>query len=213
MSTTLIFVRHGESNANGSGFFAGQLDIDLSERGFKQAELTAKYINQNYKVDAIYSSDLKRAYCTAKPIADGCKKEIVTTSKLREIFAGDWQGICFDELQTKFPESYDIWLNDVGNAHPTNGESVKDFAFRIFDIAQEIANNEKDKTVVIVTHATPIRTLVCRLKGLGLDRMKDIPWVSNASVTIIKVDESWVLESENFDKHLEGLKTKFPANV
>ena len=53
MKTTLIFVRHGESEANGNGFFAGQSDIALSPRGLQQAELTAHFISKNFQVDAV----------------------------------------------------------------------------------------------------------------------------------------------------------------
>ncbi len=213
MSTTLIFVRHGQSNANGSGFFAGQLDIDLSPRGLRQAELTGDYISKTYRVDAIYSSDLQRAYHTALPIAKACGAEIIKATQLREIFAGQWQGLCFDELQTRYFDSYGIWLNDIGKAHPTKGESVECLSSRIWNAVQEIANREQHKTVVIVTHATPIRAFLCRVRGLGLDQMKNIPWVSNASVSVVRVEDDWKLDQVGFDAHLAGLKTQFPANV
>lgn len=213
MSTTLILVRHGESNANGTGFFAGQLDIDLSHRGLQQAELTAHYIRENYHVDAIYSSDLQRAYRTALPIANACQTEIIKLPQLREIFAGAWQGVSFDELQTRYADSYNVWLNNIGMAHPTDGESVEALSDRIFSAIQDIVRKEDGKTVVIVTHATPIRTLMCRIKGLNLEHLKQITWVSNASVSVVSVDGDWVLTQESFDLHLAELKTQFPANV
>ena len=67
--TKLLIIRHGESLANGGGYFAGQLDIELSDRGLAQAELLADWIYNNYKVDKVYSSDLSRAYETALPVA------------------------------------------------------------------------------------------------------------------------------------------------
>ena len=213
MSTTLLFVRHGESEANGNGFFAGQLDIPLSQRGLQQAELTARYIKENYIVDTVYSSDLQRAACTALPIARECGKELIQTQQLREIFAGQWQGMCFDDLQIKHANTYGVWLRDIGNANPPDGESVADLAERIWNIVQKIAENAQGKTVVIVTHATPIRALLCRLKGLGLGEMKNVPWVSNASVTVVRYDGSWTLAQESLDAHLAQLKTQFPANV
>lgn len=213
MGTTLIFVRHGESDANGNGFFAGQLDINLSQRGLQQAEQTAQYIHENYHVDQIYSSDLQRAYHTALPIAKACDAEIIALPQLREIFAGSWQGVSFDELQTRYTDSYSVWLNNIGKAQPTNGESVEALSDRIWAAVQEIVRKEEGKTVVIVTHATPIRTLLCRIKGLSMDQMKQIPWVSNASLSVICVDDDWGLSKESFDLHLAELKTQFPANV
>ena len=79
MATTLIIVRHGESEANGSKRFAGHLDIPLSAKGLKQAELTAGYIKENYHVDAVYASDLQRAYHTALPIAQAFDLEVTKT--------------------------------------------------------------------------------------------------------------------------------------
>ena len=69
MKTTLLFIRHGQSMANVSGVFAGQLDVSLSELGRKQAEELKEYLLSKYKIDAIYSSDLSRAYEIALPIA------------------------------------------------------------------------------------------------------------------------------------------------
>ena len=101
--TRILLVRHGESAANGKGFFAGHLDIDLSELGYRQAESTANYIAEKYNVDAVYSSDLMRASHTAEVIAKKIGISIQTNENLREIFAGDWQGLTFDELQKIMP--------------------------------------------------------------------------------------------------------------
>ena len=214
MKTILIFVRHGESDANGKGMFAGHLDIALSDRGLQQAELTAHYLKENYSVDEIYSSDLQRAYHTALPIAQVYGKKIAKNTQLREIYAGQWQGLSFDELQARYSDSYGVWLTDIGNAYPLNGESVAALYERIWCEAQEIANKERGKTVVIVTHATPIRALLCRLKGMGLDQMKDTSWVSNSSLSVVHIDNGcWKLAQAGIDSHLSGLKTQFPANV
>ena len=214
MKTILIFVRHGESNANGNGMFAGHLDIELSDRGLLQAESTANYIKKNYHVNSIYSSDLQRAYYTAVPTAQACGLEINKTAQLREIFAGEWQGLSFDELQARYAVSYGVWLKDIGRAQPANGESVEALSDRIWKTVQDIYHKNQGKTVVIVTHATPIRALLCRLKGMTLDQMKDVSWVSNASVTVVRVeDDNWILEQTGEDAHLSGLRTQFPANV
>ena len=62
--TRLLFVRHGQSEANLEGVFAGQIDPALTELGYRQAECTAEFIAKTYSVDAVYSSDLQRAYHT-----------------------------------------------------------------------------------------------------------------------------------------------------
>ncbi len=214
MATTLIIVRHGESEANGSKRFAGHLDIPLSAKGFKQAELTAHYIKENYHVDAVYASDLQRAYHTALPIAEAFGLAVTKTEQLREVFAGHWQGQSFDVLESRYAKSYWTWRNDIGNGHPEGGESVAEVAQRVWGAVNQIAQKEDGKTVVIATHATPIRSLLCRVQGWPLARMKDIGWVSNASVNIVRVeDDRWMLEQKGLDTHLAELKSYFPANV
>ncbi len=214
METTLLLIRHGESKANESHLFAGHLNVELSQKGESQARLTAQYIAENYRVDKIYASDLRRAYNTAKPLADMLSKEIEATKELREIYAGDWEGKPFEELQTQYALEYEIWREDIGNAQCSSGEAVKDLAVRIWKAVQKIAEENEGKTVAIATHATPIRTLLCRWKGFPLTEMKNIPWVSNASVTVIKhCNGVWSIEKESVDKHLAELKTRLPANV
>lgn len=210
---TLILVRHGESRANNEKFFAGQLDIELSALGHKQAEITAKYIADNYKIDKIYSSTLSRAYDTARAISILTKAEIIPCDELCEINSGAWQGLHFDELQKKYADSYGVWLSDIGKAQ-TPGESVKELYERVWHAVEDIANENLDSTVVISTHATPIRAIMCRLHGYSAEDMKNIPWGSNASIAIIKrEDNDWYIELECFDEHLSVFKTSFPANV
>lgn len=212
--TTLLLIRHGESEANRCGIFAGQIDVELQNKGIEQAMKTAEYIAEHYTVDRVYASDLKRAYKTGKIIADLLKVDLISNEKLREIYAGEWQGKKFDDLVANYSKDYSCWLNDIGNCSCTGGESVKQLGLRVVEALTEIAKKNDGKTVVIATHATPIRTTQCLLKGLSLDVMKNIPWVSNASVTeIVYKDGEWNFVKVGEDKHLRKIKTSFPANV
>lgn len=212
--TTLILIRHGESEANRHGIFAGQIDPDLQMRGQKQAELTARYISSHYNVDKIYSSDLQRAYKTAKPLADILGIEVVKDKNLREICAGDWEGVAFDALSVKHPKDFDVWLNDIGRARCTGGESVQELADRVFDALGSIARKNSGKTVAVALHATPIRAFQSLIQFGSLDKMQQIPWVSNASVTVAEYDSgTWTLGDVSIDAHLAELKTSLPDNV
>jgi broad specificity phosphatase PhoE len=214
MTTTLLLIRHGESKANEKKFFAGHLNVELSEKGKAQAVLTANYVAENYQVDTIYASDLSRAYNTAQPLAYKLSKEITATKTLREIYAGEWEGKSFSELQTQYEVDYKVWLQDIGNARCSLGESVEELALRIWETIENIVKENEGKTVAVATHATPIRTLLCRLKGLPLSEMKNVPWVSNASVTVLQyTDGNWQVKAESLDGHLSQMKTSFPANV
>ena len=212
--TTLILVRHGESEANRQGIFAGQINPDLQNKGLKQAELTAKYIADNYKVDKIYSSDLQRAYKTALCIADILNLEVIPEQNLREINGGNWEGVKFDDLVYEYADEYSMWLNHIGHSGCVGGETVKQLGDRIMNALTRIAQDNEEKTIVIATHGTPIRAAQSIIRSGTLDEMENIPWVSNASVTIFEYNNNiWKEVVTSEDTHLAQLKTVLPPNA
>ncbi|MEE1013924.1 MAG: histidine phosphatase family protein [Clostridia bacterium] len=214
MKTTLVLVRHGQSEANLKGFYAGHTDADLTETGLQQAEKTAEYVVQNYTVDKIYASDLKRAFKTAQAVGQKLHMEVIPCRELREIDAGDWEGLPFETLQRDHKEAYGLWLSDIGNSVCTGGESVKELGDRILRALTDIAEENPGKTVLVGIHATPIRVMQCLWSGLPLSSMQEIPWVSNASVTeVVYEDGNWELVKVGYDAHLAALKTHLPTNV
>ena len=212
--TTILLIRHGESEANRQNVFAGHFNPDLQHKGILQAELTAKYIAENYKVDKIYSSDLTRAYKTAKSLGDLLGLEVIPDQRLREINAGKWEGEKYLELIDKYPEEFGLWLNDIGRATCPDGETVKQLGERVMEALTEFAKNNDGKTVAIGTHATPIRVTQSIIQTGGLEEMKTIPWVSNASVSVVEYnDGKWTMPVVSEDRHLADLKTELPQNV
>ena len=209
--TKLILIRHGESLGNKQNIFLGHEDMDLSPKGYKQAALAAEAL-KNIHIDAIYSSDLQRAYHTAQPTAASHGLDVIRDNHLREINAGDWDGMGFEEL--KYKADYKLWLSDVGHAHCTGGESVAELWERIHSCIRTIAEENDGKTVLIATHATPIRTLVTGWSGKTIDDMKDVPWVGNASLTYANyTDGKFTLTKVNDVAHLKDLATTLPKNV
>lgn len=211
---TLILERHGQSEGNDRKLFTGHTDVGLTHLGIRQVKKSAEYITENYKINKIYSSDLKRAVDTAKFVADKTGLEIIKSSKLRELYAGKWDGVQFDEIEKKYPEDWRIWRNDVGNCRCTGGESVKELGERFISAITEIAEENDGKTVFIATHATPIRVAQCLLSGRLLDEMKNVMWGANASITVLKYESGkWTIVTSNYHDHLGDLKTGLPANV
>jgi len=212
--TTLILIRHGESEANRQGVFAGQINPDLQDRGFKQAQRTAEYIANNYKVDKIYSSDLMRAYKTAKCLADVLDMDIIKDKNLREIYGGKWEGIKFSDLSKLYPKEYEVWMKDIGNSCCVEGESVKQLGDRVMTFLTKIAEENDGKTIAIATHATPIRAFQTMIQTGSLKEMVNIPWVSNASVSVFVYDNGrWSTSLISQDAHLEDFITNLPKDV
>lgn len=212
--TRLILVRHGQSTANLKHIFAGHKDEDLTSVGHMQAEKTGDYLLANYQIDVIYSSDLLRAYHTAKHIADKAGLQITTEQNLREIYAAKWQGLTFDHILESYREDYEVWLNDIGNVRCSGGESVEELSNRVCLAVDKIVKQNIGKTILIVTHATPIRALQCKWSNYSLDNMKNVSWVPNSSVTIVDyADGNYHITECGIDHYLEGMQSSFPANV
>ena len=212
--TRLILVRHGESYANRRHIYVGHTDVDLEENGFAQARLSADYIAENFSVSRVYASDLKRAYNTGKCIAERVGVEIVADRELREIFAGDWEGVLFEDLTRLFPDSYSVWRTDIGNCRIPGGESVSELARRISAELERIALAHDGETVVIATHATPIRAMQTLVTRKSLGDMKEVPWATNASVSVLAYDGGeWKFELLSYDEHLGSTKVPIKGKV
>ncbi len=185
--TRMIFVRHGQSKGNLLRRFYGQTDGPLTDKGIEQAQATAKYL-ANMHIDAAYASDLCRAYETGRIVAELHGITPVPDKELREIFAGEWENMVFEEIAEKYPKTFDTWMHDIVNSAPDGGESVRHLAERIKNEVWRIAAENEGKTVLIAIHATPIRVLQCEWEGIEIDGMNDVPWVPNASVSIVDYD-------------------------
>jgi probable phosphoglycerate mutase len=211
--TRFLMIRHGYSVANLEKRFAGHSDFPLTDIGKKQAERCAEALKQVH-IDAIYASDLSRAFETAIPVAEAHSLTVIPHKGLREIYAGVWEGREFSELDEKYPESYGIWKTDLGHAHPDGGESVAQLYSRILATLGDIAEDNEGKTICIATHATPIRSVCTAAMGLGAEDMSRIGWTANASISLFEYENGrfTAVYTSNTD-HLGDITTKLPTNV
>ena len=211
--TKLFFIRHGESQANERGLFLGHADLDLTARGKAQAERTAQYL-KDVPVDAIYSSDLLRAYHTAEATATAVGLPIHKEKALREIHCGEWEKQPFTLLNERYEKSYGIWRTNIGCAHPEGGESVMELQTRVVKAVEEIAKANEGKTVFLFTHATPIRVFAAFCKNKAKEEIKDIPWATNASVTSAEYEDgTFTLVAYGMDEFMGDMLTALPKNV
>ena len=186
--TTLIFVRHGQSVSNLERRFTGQGDTPLTELGLLQAQCTADFLKDRH-IDQIYASDLLRAMQTAEPTARMHGLEITPNASFREINAGKWEGMIYDDILKQFPESFLRWKNDVGHAQPDGGEAVLDLAKRVYAETQRILCADRGKTVAIFTHATPLRMMGSLWHGIAPEDASKVPFCGNASVSIVEYED------------------------
>ena len=212
--TTLFFVRHGQSKSNLEQRFSGQHNPELTELGHKQAAATARFL-EHEGIEAIYSSDLARAYQTAEHTASLLGLDIKSTKALREIDAGDWEGKLYADLMIEFPQSYNQWLTDLGRAHPEGGESVLELNTRVHAEVESILRQNRGKRVAIFTHATPVRMLACTWFGIPAEDAIRVPFCTNASVSTVEYDDDggFRLLQYGYDEHQGDLVTRFPKGL
>lgn len=205
--TTVYFVRHGEAEGNIIRNFHGHFNSSLTENGLLQVERVTeklKYI----KFDAVYSSDLDRAYQTALPSAKLRGLGVTKLYGLREIYGGEWEDVPWDDLPVKYPESYDLWLNKPHLLKIPGGESMEGFQKRIIDTVTLIVNDNPDKTVLVALHGTGIKVLLCALKGFPLCKLNKVAWSDNTAVTAVEFDGDKIkIIAENDAEHLGELST------
>lgn len=212
--TTLIFVRHGQSVSNLEMRFTGQKETLLTELGHAQAQATARFL-ERYPIDKIYSSDLTRAMQTAEYTAAAKGLPIIPSKAFREINAGLWEGLHYEDLKVRFPESYSRWLQDIGRAHANGGESVLELAARVYAETDRILSENQDKCVAIFTHATPVRMMGCRWFGIAPEDAAQVKFCSNASVSVAEYanNGSFHLVYYGYDGHQGENTTALPKGL
>ena len=160
----IYFVRHGETDMNARNMFYGWYDADINEKGIAQAEeLRAAF--ETIHIDAIYSSDLKRAYHTAEIIANG--REVQPVPEIRELYYGDWENRTWEEMSEADLEEWHGWLTDWVDRRMPNGEAFMEFYDRVTRGLEQIIKENKSKHVLIVSHNGALSAMHCHLTGAG----------------------------------------------
>ena len=206
---TIILIRHGESETNLKKVFTGQLDAPLTPNGKKQAALMAEYVSR-YSIDKIYVSPLQRAVDTAQAVMTYQNCPMERCDAFQEMYAGQWQGKTFDEIAREYPESYEVWRNNIGLAAPEGGESCEEMYRRVADAFAELLQRTSERVICIVCHAIPIRMMESYMRKQS---PQDISWVPNASVTVYGYDGDFREIERGACAYLGENQTNLPKNI
>ncbi len=180
----LLLVRHGITEFNSTRRFAGYSDIEMSAAGYRQVEKLRDRL-ANEKIDAIYSSDLRRALVTAEVISSGRKVDIIACPELREINYGDAEGLTFEEISRLYPELAESIANFNLQLEFPGGESLEGFIERTSKFVDRLEKHEPSETILIVSHSGPLKMLVCHLLGIDKSHWRQIR-LDNASLSIME---------------------------
>lgn len=184
MTTTVLLIRHGQTDWNRIKRSQGHLDIPLNRLGRRQSLLLAQRL-AGWPVSAVYSSDLRRASETAAIIGRQLDVEPILDPALRERHGGIFQGHTPAELRQRYPEALQAFL-DHGRP-PPGGESNLALARRATPALDRIVADHPGQTIALVTHGGTLRVLIAYVMGLPLGRKPPIKVSHNTGLTIAQM--------------------------
>ncbi|GFR36901.1 putative phosphatase PhoE [Insulibacter thermoxylanivorax] len=187
--TILGLIRHGVTDWNAAGKIQGQTDIPLNSEGRRQAEVLADWLQQDgIPWDAIYSSDLQRAYKTASIIADTLQlPQVQIDPRIRERSFGHAEGLTAEERVARYGES----LEGAGM------EAEERIIARGKQFLDDLLSAKSGKRILIVSHGGFLK----RFNKLLIPDLPDA-YIDNASLTIVKQEgNGWALKLHNFVAH------------
>jgi len=158
VETTIVLVRHGETEWNRIRRVQGHTDVPLNDEGRRQARALAEELDGE-QVDAVYSSDLGRARETAEILAETRGGNVIALPALREKHFGTWEGLTDTEVHARFPDAAAGGWGD--------GETTEQLALRVVAALEEIAAAHAGGLVLVVTHGGPLRAILRHVESDG----------------------------------------------
>lgn len=155
----LILLRHGQTAANAASLLQGRIDLPLDDVGVEQARRSGAFIRETIGEVVVISSPLLRARETAAAIS----QDITIDERFIELDYGDWDGVAMSEVDQ---QQWRQWRNDP-TFRPPNGETLLELDARVQPALSEISDIAREKTVVVVSHVSPIKSAVAWAMGVG----------------------------------------------
>lgn len=159
--TTTLLLRHGQTALSAERRFAGRGDIPLTDLGHQQAAATAAALARRSGIDLVITSPLRRTLETARAVSAAAGLPMSVDDGLVETDFGSWEGMTFGEVMARWPDEIAAWMADPEVA-PPGGESFAAVGVRVNAALDRILAESAGQTIVIVSHVTPIKSIVCR---------------------------------------------------
>ena len=184
------------------GKVQGQSDIELNEKGIEQAHKAAQ-VFLDKEIDAIYSSDLKRAYQTAEVIGDKLSLEVNTLCGIREMNFGTWEGLPIETIERDHLDHYKTWRTAPHEITFVDGENLAKVQERALAAVNKIISETSHKNILLVSHGTAIKSLILGLLDIDISKYNKMA-MGNTGISIIEIREfSPVLTLLNDTNHLK----------
>jgi broad specificity phosphatase PhoE len=202
--TELILARHGETAWNVEEVFRGRIDVELNETGQRQAELLAEYLSEQ-KIEAVYSSPLKRAARTAEAVARRHKLRVEIVNGLTDCDFGQWQGLHLKEVRDKYSQLYQQWAESPQLVKLPGGESLDEVRERALAVVNGVTAKHRGR-VVLVSHRVVNKVLICALLGLDNSHFWNIRQDTCATTVFSYENGRFTLTRHNDTSYLKPLK-------
>lgn len=182
--TTIILVRHGETEWNVLNKLQGHKNSPLTLNGKRQAVYVKETLS-SHKIDSAYTSPLKRAVDTAEIILNGRNIEAKKINNLKEIRLGPWEGKTKEATQQSHPEEHDNFWNKPHRFSLGGAESFLQLQQRLVLELKAIFNNECGKNVLVVTHWIAIKTILAYFTSTPLSQLSNMPDLNNGELMLL----------------------------
>lgn len=204
--TEIWLVRHGETPWNAVNRVQGWEDIPLNENGIEQAQALARHMKRlsdtGEKLNAIYSSDLKRAHHTASIVAESIGLPLIVEPGIRERHFGVLQGLIYNEMEQHQPEAYRIWRSRDPDLDMPEGESLGFFHHRVVNAINSLAVKHPDERIMVVSHGGAMDIIWRHASQVSLQADRKAPLL-NASLNRLSVSpDAWKIISWGEVEHL-----------
>lgn len=198
MSRRIVLWRHGRTEWNASGRFQGQTDVALDDVGHEQARDAAARLAA-LDPELLVSSDLQRAQETMSALSRLVELDVELDSRLRETYAGEWQGCTSAEIAERWPDDYKLWRGGDPLLRVGGGETRQEVAERMFAaVTHAAARLPEDGLAVLTSHGGAARLGIASLIGMPLHQFTNIGGLSNCSWSMLREgDDGWILVEHN----------------
>jgi len=184
-------VRHGETDWNRENRFQGHADTTLNDVGRAQAAELARALDAE-EFNAVYSSPLQRAAETARIVASNLGLDVRLDKALMEVDVGTWSGLTRSEIESRYPEGYERWL-EYGHGWD-DGETYDELGLRVLDGLREIGASHHGEQILAVTHGGPIRSALAAAEGVPFGEARRSIAVLENCATVRIVVRNGILE-------------------
>ena len=200
---TIYLTRHGLTEWNVNRRMQGWGNGELTEKGIKDAKALGKRLKE-VPIDKVYSSSSKRAYETAQYIIGDREISLIQMDDLREINFGDWDGRIREEIEAEYPDEFKVFWETPHLYNRNSGETFEHVRKRAIRALEHIIEENKEGTILIVTHSIFLRVLMTYIKDIPLsDVFKSTPPGNTSLFKLEVTDGELKLIFENDMQHVE----------